>query len=248
MNDFPNRHLRAPFDLSVPETRPPRHDAGQSNPDREAVERRRLDLERQVSELSDELHHTLSRVDRLERRLSAALAAFTRQQPAMASDEHAEQHDIAREYMSLLEQRLNALARLASTCSTLRVPAHGRMAPHLWFLSLITTALFGQRPQANVLRDTLQPRRWKEREFAPRADQALTNAQNLWERAEATGIPFAWDFTFTAGQTLDLSRQEPWPSCQVGMPGQFVVSPAYSAQGRVYVRQRLCTGPSFGDS
>ncbi|MGW1607451.1 hypothetical protein [Streptomyces eurythermus] len=187
-------------------------------------------------------------MERLERRLAAALAAFARQQPGMASDEHANHQRIAHDFTVLVEHRLYALARAAVGTSTLHVPSHAGAAPDLWFLGVVTSALFQQRPHPDSLRGALQLDRAGTYTLASRIEYAYTRALELWDQASATGLDFAWNFTVAAGELLDTSRQEPWPSRPADLPAQFLVSPAYLVENRVYVRQRLYTGASFGDT
>ncbi|MFF7888698.1 hypothetical protein ACH40F_47925 [Streptomyces sp. NPDC020794] len=164
----------------------------------------------------------------------------------MASDEHAEHQRIAYDFTALVEHRLYALARAAAGISTLQVPSYVGVAQDLWILGVVMSALFQQRPHPDSLRSALQLDWNGNCALASRMEYAYAHALALWDQAAATRLDFAWDFTFAAGELLDTSRQEPWPSRPADLPAQFLVAPAYLVENRVYARQRLCTGATFG--
>ena len=50
-----------------------------------------------------------------------------------------------------------------------------------------------------------------------------------------------WEFRATENQPLDVSGQEPWMDCPAEGPLDFVVTPAYVANNRIYRKQQVGT-------
>lgn len=242
MMDTPFSHPQHPHHRSGP---PAQNGCASCTPypahiEAEADTRRLLAVERDNRALKDRLDETQAKVDLLERRLSAALAAFARQQPELPSDGQAEHQLVAQDFRAFVEHRLYPLAQAAASTSTLQIP---REAPaSLWLLGIAASALFQERPRPDTLTHALQLGATAERDLADRTEHAYTSALAFWNRSQTTRLPFCWDFRFTAGERTDTTRQETWPSCPASAPAQFVIAPAYVVENRVYAHQRLYTG------
>jgi hypothetical protein len=71
------------------------------------------------------------------------------------------------------------------------------------------------------------------------ADLAATATQLRSAIAFAAASP--WSFAYVEGARLDFGYQEPWRDCEPNAPARWVVAPAYVAEGRVIVKQRVYT-------
>lgn len=207
------------------------------------IGRQRLSaVERDSRDLRQDLRRAVERVEKLEKRLAAMLAAQTRQRGDLPSNAHAEHHVIARDFQTLVEHRLAALAR-AATPVGLHRPAY--RPDHLWFLGQLTQALFQEPPTVEHLKAALHLETAGWNGLATRIERAAAEARTLWQRSERTGLPFRWDFDLLPGAGLDPRRQAPWPSCDPCLPGQYVIAPGYVVEREVYGLQRVLTGPSL---
>jgi hypothetical protein len=199
-------------------------------------------LERDNQDLRQNLHQTSARVERLEKRLAAMLAAQTRQRADLPSNAHADQHCIARDYQSLVEHHLAPLARAATATSTCQ-PAY--QPTDLWFLGELSRVLFQGRPTDGLIEDALGLTRTGRSMLAPRTEHALNEARELWQRAASTGLSFRWDFELLPGARIDPARQAAWLNCDPRLPAQYVIAPAYVVEQQVFCLQRVLTGPSL---
>ncbi|WP_125515824.1 hypothetical protein [Streptomyces sp. WAC 01529] len=199
-------------------------------------------VERDNQDLRHEFVQIVARVERLEKRLAAMLAAQTRQRGDLPSNAHADHQSIARDYQSLVEHHLATLALAATTASTLR-PAY--KPAHLWFLGELCQALFQAPPTTGLIEGALGLDKDGRMTLATRVDQALVKTQALWRRATCIGLPFRWDFDLLPGTRLDPSRQAAWLSCDPLLPAQYVIAPAYVVEKEVFCLQRVLTNPSF---
>ncbi|KUO04635.1 hypothetical protein [Streptomyces caeruleatus] len=199
-------------------------------------------VERDNKDLRQKLLHTSARVERLERRLAAMLAAQTRQRGDLPSNAHADHQTIARDYQSLVEHHLASLALAATAASTCR-PAYEPAT--LWFLGELTRALFQDCPTAGLVEEALGLNAAGRKALVPRIDHVLTEVHALRQRAQRTGLPFRWDFDMLPGARIDPTRQAAWLSCDPRLPVQYVIAPAYTVEQQVFCLQRVLTGPSF---
>jgi len=193
-------------------------------------------------ELRQELLQTTTRVERLEKRVIAILAAQTRQRGDLPSDAHVEHQAIARDYQAFVEHHLAALARKAVDISWRRPTYQPAL---LCLLGELTQALFHRAPTAGFAEAALQLDETASNMLATRLERALAEATRLWQRAERTGLPFRWDFDLLPGARLDPARQVAWPSCDPCLPVQYVIAPAYVVELQVFSLQRVFTGPTF---
>lgn len=199
-------------------------------------------VERDNQDLRQELLQAVARVDRLERRFAAMLAAQIRQRGDLPSNAHAEHEIIARDYQTLVEHRLAALARTSVRISP-RGPAY--QPAHLWYLGELTQALFQEPPVAGQIEAALHLDEAGRNALATPIERVLAEAKALWQRAERTGLPFRWDFDLLPGTELDPGRQAAWLSCDPCLPVQYVIAPAYIVERQVFGLQRVLTGPSL---
>lgn len=207
----------------------------------DAGARRLTELERDHNTLQRQYGEQQQRLTRLEQRLDAFMAAQTRERTDLASNAHGAHHVIAQDYQAYVEQRVQNLARAAAKTPT-QTPEG--FPPALWLIGQLCRVLFGSAaPELSMVLEALGLRRLDS--LAPQATRVCEAAHQLRRRAEATGLPYQWDFEHVAGQRLDEEWQEPWPSCDANQPGQFVISPAYIVAERVFSLQRLYTGPSL---
>lgn len=199
-------------------------------------------VERDNKLLRQELLHTSARLERLERRLAAMLAAQTRQRGDLPSNAHADHQSIARDYQLLVEHHLATLALAATAASTSR-PTYE--PANLWFLGELTRALFQDYPTAGIVEEALGLNAAGRKTLAPRIDHVLTEVHALRQRAQRTGLPFRWDFDLLPGAGIDPARQAAWLSCDPNLPAQHVIAPAYVVEQQVFCLQRVLTGPSL---
>ena len=71
------------------------------------------------------------------------------------------------------------------------------------------------------------------------ADLVATATQLRSAIAFAATSP--WSFAYVEGARLDFGYQELWRDCEPNAPARWVVAPAYVAEGRVIVKQRVYT-------
>ncbi|MEU6215571.1 hypothetical protein ABZ891_37480 [Streptomyces sp. NPDC047023] len=187
-------------------------------------------LERDHNDLRRKYAEQQLRLQRMEDRLDALLAARSE-----AQGSHRNEHlDIARQYTVCVEQRVQSFARTAA-------PPGGRRDALLCSIGRVCAVLFGPEPPTTgavltaVDRARLDP-------LAGAAAQLCDRANDLRRRAQATGLPFSWDFEFVPGDLLDPAWQEAWPPCDPDLPGLSVVAPAYLVAEQVYTKQRVQTG------
>ncbi|MFI1890201.1 hypothetical protein [Streptomyces jumonjinensis] len=199
-------------------------------------------LERDKAQLQQQVATLQSHQQRLDERLNAFMAAQTRLRQDLPSSGHVEHHSIARQYQVLIEQSLHPLARATED---LCWPAPPHFPPVPWHIGQLSGALFHDRPHAGAVEAALG----LEGTAPPRVHElihrTLSEAQSLWQRAGQAGLAYQWDFGLLPGSSLDPARQTAWPSCDPGLPAQFVVAPAYLVEGTVYCHQRVGTGLSL---
>ncbi|MDI3418577.1 hypothetical protein [Streptomyces luteolus] len=196
-----------------------------------------------LHQLSGELDNALAQIKRLEKRQAAMLAASTRQRDDLPSQAHAAHQLIARDYQTLVEQRLLALAHQVALASW-HLPGH--QPASLYFLSLLTQELFQARPARDAVEEALGLDLAHSSELSSSVERAVTDAEALWDRAEATGLAFRWDFEWHPNAPLDPSRQAAWGSCDPRLPPQHLIAPAYLVEQQVHCLQLMLTG-STGD-
>ncbi|MFI8515339.1 hypothetical protein ACIGHB_29845 [Streptomyces sp. NPDC085460] len=196
------------------------------------LSRRLTLLERDYKLLHKEHERLQTRVAELESHLAPA-APPCPQQPRQGNNVH---HLIAREFVVLVEQRVQSLARAAS-----RNPSQDSPEELHHRIGAVCRALFGQdAPRTETVLAALH--RSPLDRLAPTAARLCERGLELRHQAETSGLPTAWDFEFATGTPLDDTWQEPWLGCVNHLPGLFVVAPAYLVAEQVYVRQRLHTG------
>jgi hypothetical protein len=77
------------------------------------------------------------------------------------------------------------------------------------------------------------------------ADELAGTASRL--RQDVAVMPASpWQFGCVAGTRLDATYQDPWADCDPAAPAQWVVAPAYVAEGQVIVKQQVYTSASPG--
>ncbi|GAA1553466.1 hypothetical protein [Streptomyces globosus] len=156
--------------------------------------------------------------------------------PSAANDHLA----IAREYLTCVEQHVHPFAREA----TIKLGGQLRREPLHRRIAKLTAALFGDTtPTPRTVLDAagLAPHD----SLTTTAAQLCEKANALRQRAKDTGMPFAFDFEYVHGASLDETWQKPWASCEADLPVQFVVAPAYLVAERVYAQQLVHTGVSY---
>ncbi|MFF5538547.1 hypothetical protein ACFY71_39885 [Streptomyces cinerochromogenes] len=208
----------------------------------DAGARRLTVLEREHRVLQQAYTQMEGRLQDVERRLDALLAARAEARGDVPSNAHSTHHVIAREYDALVEQKVQGLARAAASSVAAAPP--GAATRMLWLMGRICSVLFGQdEPEgkavlAAVGKSRLDP-------LASQASRLSSCALDLRQRSAQTGLPAHWDFELMPGEPLDEEWQEAWPSCDTTLPGQFVIAPAYLVAEQVFSRQRVCTGLSI---
>ena len=173
----------------------------------------------------------------LDRRLTKILALIDDQMGGGQSEEGMLHHTYAREYESLVEQQILALA-----VAVFRAFPDASPAERAEFVAFTCSALFGAQEVArSKFIDALSPE-------LPEAVFVL--ARQICERARelrskvAQGRPQRWSFDFIPGALLDSETQVPWAGSAEGGCVAFVVAPAYVVEsGALLAKQRVFTIP-----
>ncbi|MFH8663089.1 hypothetical protein [Streptomyces afghaniensis] len=199
-------------------------------------------LERDYRALQQAHNQLAGRLQSVERRLDALMAAQAETRSDLPSNAHSVHHVIAREYDALVEQKVQGLSRAAAHQQPRDAP--GAVPRMLWHMGQICSVLFGpDEPDGKAILSVLGRSRLDP--LAPQAGRLSDSAFDLRQRSAQTGLPAHWDFELVPGEHLDQEWQEPWPSCDSELPGQFVIAPAYLVADQVFSRQRVCTGLSI---
>ncbi|MYT36012.1 hypothetical protein GTY66_08075 [Streptomyces sp. SID8356] len=210
-------------------------DFGRTSPEDpvNALARRLTLLERDHKALLRDYEQLRLRVDELEE----GAHAWAGPRPDGAGQDNNLHHLIAREFVVLVEQRVQNLARAAARTQPSQDPPealHRR-------IGAICRVLFGTaEPSSSALLSAVHRSRLDP--LASAAARLCERAQEMRRQRESSVMPASWDFAFTAGAPLDGTWQEPWPGCPAERPGRFVVAPAYLVAEQVYAKQRVHTG------
>lgn len=230
------------------------HLAGADTVPRTREERRRLDLEmdegarrltlleRDHRALQQAFEGQSARLAQVERRLDSFMATQALERDDLPSNDHGIHHIIARQYDAFVEQKVQGLARAAGDHTAGAVPAGAPAVLRL--MSRLSSVLFGAaEPGTTGILSALGRSRLDP--LAPQAARLRETALDLRQRSAETGLPYTWDFELLPGRRIDNTWQQAWPSCEPGLPGQFVIAPAYIVAEQVYSLQRVYTGESL---
>jgi hypothetical protein len=244
--DFPARNYEGSFGV-IPQENPPVAELEKMLTkgliDNECMCHEYSALQRQLEQLADEnvalrqsLEDAREQLRTTEARLSALLAERTRARTDTATMDSFAHSEIAQEFRSLADQDLYHLARLNSSargCS----PTH---VPHT--IASLCRALFGPHPVSeHRVRDEL---RYGSPVPDDRIDRICAQARRLRKRATDTGREHRWEFAIRNGAALDSNRQQAWSTCDPDQPVQFLVTPGYIVENRVYGLQQVFTAPA----
>ncbi|MBO4258397.1 hypothetical protein [Streptomyces griseorubiginosus] len=208
----------------------------------DAGARRLTVLERKHRVLQNACSEMEGRLQSVERRLDALMAARAETRADVPSNAHSAHHVIAREYDALVEQKVQGVARAAAQSVPGAPP--GAVPTMLWLMGRICSVLFGpDEPDGKAVLTAVGKSRLDP--LAPQASRLSNCALDLRQRSAQTGLPVHWDFELVPGEPLDEEWQETWPSCDSTLPGQFVIAPAYLVADQVFSRQKVCTGVSI---
>ena len=165
-----------------------------------------------------------------------ALSKAKTQERGLPSAQHLNHQDIKTKLNNLADQVLLDIAISTADSGAPRQEAEviGRLARLLFPAE-------GSSPDADILAQQLT-------EFGvqvppDRLHRACALSHEIRTAADATGHAIVWDFTLDAGRPLDPERQQPHGSCGAQDAADFVTVPGYSADGKVYVKQRVFTRP-----
>jgi hypothetical protein len=187
-------------------------------------------LHGQISELRQQISD-------LDRRLTKIFTLLDDQVAGRQSEEGMLHHTYAREYVSLVEQQILALA-----VAVFRAFPDATPAEKANFVAFACSALFGAEEAAgSKFIDALSP---------GLPDGVFALARQICEQAHVLrskvtrGRPQRWSFDFVPGAPLDPETQLPWAGSAEGGGVAFVVAPAYVVEsGALLAKQRVFTVP-----
>jgi hypothetical protein len=175
----------------------------------------------------------------IEARQAQGLADRVHDQTMGADDRHVSQIEIAAQIELFVDQDLMALAVAALPYFTSRSPKRE------WTARLIgrfSAGLFRRSAELSV--DLLGLPRKARDGLYEKASAVIAEAGRIFESAQATQLPFHWDYQFHAGRLIDEKWQQAWGPCDPSLPVKFLVAPAYLVDGSIYVRQKVYTARS----
>jgi len=165
----------------------------------------------------------------LDDRQSRQLAMIDSERTDVSDNRHVAQLDIARQYVSFVEQDLFSLAR-----EEIVVSFRSRSPRHEWIARLIASVcagLFRVGSDPVLLVKSTQH------------DRVLARARDIRSQADRLNLGYHWDFYFKPGRQLDEAWQQPWGRCDPAHATKFLVAPAYVVDGTLYQRQWVYTVP-----
>ena len=193
-------------------------------------------LEASLRQIADQAAQAQSAVSALDGRVDRLLNDLVLSRGELGSDEVIEHLRIADQLRFLVEQRVQNAARNYVRGQRSSVSQGERVAR---MVSRISQALFGSE---QVLEDEVMLILGSADPSAGENAASICDAaRQLRASAQSMQRALRWDFDFRPSASLDLSRQEPWTSCDEEAGAQFVVVPAYAVERQIFYRQRVYT-------
>jgi vacuolar-type H+-ATPase subunit I/STV1 len=211
----------------------------------EAAENLNREAERLREQLAqkDELIRQLSRENQeLDERLNQAVAEVTRQRPDVATSRDRRQHELAEQFVQLVEQEVRNLIQ-AVVSELPPADAETRRGVRASRTAAMCAVLFGEQPpdQSSLLAALDPPDAAKGEQLAAQLDSLLQQVVALRRETAQLAEDHVWRFDHHPGATLDPDWQEEWPGCPANGSVEFVVVPAYAPRDKVLRRQRVFT-------
>lgn len=188
-----------------------------------------------INDLGGQVSELRRQVGDLDQRLTKLLALLDDKLASGQSEEGMLHHTYAREYVSLVEQRVLALA-----VAVFRAFPEASPAEKAEFVAFTCSALFGAQEVAeSKFIDALSP--VLPEEVFRLAREICAQARELRAKV-ARGRQQRWSFDFIRGVPLDPETQLPWTGSAEDGGVAFVVAPAYMVEtGTLLAKQWVFT-------
>ena len=195
-----------------------------------------LRLSHQVSIVSGVVENLQSAVSIIEDRQAYNMAERIQDQHSGDDERHTAQTYVASQIEAFIDQDLLALAMATLPYFTSRSPRREWPAR---LIGRFSADLFRRSNELSI--NTLGLPRRAQNDLREQASTVIAEVRRFIEGAQATQLPFHWDYQFRAGRLLDHKWQQAWGPCDPALPVKFLVTPAYVVDGRIYLRQKVYT-------